>query len=146
MKLIDKQDLIIRSIGALTEDTRPIWGKLTAQTLIPHLIDPFQIALKERPLDFTINAPKWLLKWFVIYSPIPWPKGVKAPDDYLYSKPTSLDKDRSTLIDYLSKFNKTEEYLVMHPTFGKMSKADWDALLYRHFKHHFKQFNLPAIK
>ena len=145
MKLAAHKVSIIRSIDALTEGTKPRWGKLTAQTLIPHLIDPFQIALKERPLNFTINAPKWFLKWLVIYSPIPWPKGVKAPDDFLFSKPTSLAKDKSDLIEYLHKFNATDDFLIMHPVFGKMTKADWDALLFRHLKHHFTQFNLPPI-
>ncbi len=142
MKLQDNKENIINQIRSLNEDTNPLWGMLTASELIVHLSEPFQIALKERPLNFTIPAPKWLVKWIVIYSPFPWPKGTKAPEDYLTLTPSEFHADKETLISYLDKFINSDDLLEDHSAFGKMSKSDWDYLLYRHFLHHFKQFRL----
>lgn len=143
MKLADHYDELRAAIQALEPGTEPKWGTMTPGDLLAHLLDTYRIALKEAPLDFTVPAPKWLMKWIVIYCPIPWPKGkVKAPPAYLSSAPGDLEEDKQRLLDYTRRFIETDEVLRDHSAFGKMTKDDWDHLLYRHFQHHFRQFGL----
>ena len=145
MVLKDKYEQIVQRINDLPIDANPEWGNLTAPKLVAHLIDSMRFAKGEKDLEIKLSIlPKWLLKWLTIYSPMPWPKGIKVPEAFFEHDPREFAEDKKKLIQLIDEYLALpESHTTDHPLFGKMSKKDWDHLKLRHFKHHFKQFNCP---
>ena len=84
-------------------------------------------------------------KWFVIWSPIPWPKGkIKAPPAFFWTPPgPELEADRERLLEYVRRFGKPEEISWgTSPFLGKLDAREWAALNARHLEHHLSQFGV----
>ena len=143
MVLKDNYQQIVTVIKNLEADRKPQWGKLTSKRLIAHLIDSFSFAIGHKKLEMKGSImPKFLMKWMTIYSPMPWPKGIKVPDDFFEYQAENLDEDKTKLIKLIDEFIALpESHTTEHPLFGRMSKKDWDHLSLRHLKHHFRQFS-----
>ena len=47
--------------------------------------------------------------------------------------------EREVLVGYLQKVKHTPD-LEPHPLLGKISRADWGYLIYKHIDHHLRQF------
>ena len=143
MLLKDNYEKIVTRINELDAAQKPQWGKLTTKRLIAHLIDSFGFALAHKKLEMKGSLmPKFIMKWLTIYSPMPWPKGIKVPDEFFEYEADDLAQDKAKLIKLIDEFIALPDtHNTEHPLFGKMSKKDWDHLSLRHLKHHFKQFN-----
>ena len=138
---------IVSRIENLDMAASPAWGTLTAPRLIAHLIDSLLFARGAKVLEIKKPplVPKWLIKWLTIYSPMPWPKGIKAPPSFFEYDPQEFDADKQELIKQLDAFIALpDSHATDHPLMGRLSKKDWDHLNYRHFNHHFRQFNCPV--
>ena len=131
-------------IAELPEDRPAAWGSLTANRLLCHLRDSFDISTGKISMDLKpARFFKGLRKWLVIYSPMPWPKGIKVPDAFFHSDPEQFSDDKSSLLAAIDAFlDLPEDYSFDHPLFGRMNKSDWQRLHLRHMAHHFRQFEL----
>ena len=145
MSFKENYDELVQRIRNLDINTQPHWGSLTAPKLIAHLIDSMRFAKGEKQLEMKpLLLPKFLVKWFTIYSPVPWPKGIKVPQSFFEYDPQEFANDKEILIKLIDEFNALPEtHTTEHPLMGTMSKKDWEHLKLRHFKHHFKQFGCP---
>ena len=58
------------------------------------------------------------------------------------TKPGIFEEDKTILIEYLNRFNETDENFSFsfHPFFGEIGKSHWDRLVVYHLNHHLKQF------
>ena len=82
-------------------------------------------------------------RWFVIWSPIPWPKGkIKAPASFFATSPSPrFEEDREALIEAVGRFEKPDGIAwAESPFLGKLTPRDWAALNARHLDHHLSQF------
>ena len=131
-------------ITELPEEREPAWGSLTAGRLLCHLRDSFDISTGKISMDVKpATFFKGLRKWLVIYSPFPWPKGVKVPEAFFESDPEQFAEDKISLFESMDDFLALpEDYSFDHPLFGPMDKSDWHHLHRRHMAHHFRQFKL----
>ena len=147
MVLKENHEKIVQRINDLPIDASPRWGSLTAPKLVAHLIDSMRFAKGEKKLEMKRPPlPKWLVKWVTIYSPMPWPKGIKVPPTFFEHDPQEFAADKQKLIQLIDEFIALpESHSTDHPLMGKLSKKDWEHLKLRHFKHHFKQFNCPLV-
>ena len=100
MRALDAQSLpdFQKRLQTLTADDRPAWGTITPTGLMRHLIKAFRASLG----DVTItDQSSWLsrtiTRWIVLYMPIRWPKGIKAPKGAV-DQPDA-DEDAATLDD-----------------------------------------------
>jgi hypothetical protein len=95
------------------------------------------------PVQASGRAPKDrpFMKWFILYSPIRWPKGVKVPRSLFPAAAEDFEEQRAAVLNTLEYFEAdpgTE--FGFHPLLGRLSFREWGRLHYRHFDHHLRQF------
>lgn len=138
-----RQELLTR-LGKLTPEAKGAWGKMNAFQMLAHLSDGVRMALgeldvkpKKTPLRF---AP---LKKLVIYV-VPFPKSAPTAPELIARTEGDWDKEVSALKELVVRFSTQQdrEEWASHPAFGKMSKKDWGAVIYKHINHHFRQFGV----
>jgi hypothetical protein len=133
-------------IRALPADAQPRFGTLTAGRMLCHVLDGLKIAFGEvRPEPVRGPLKNALGKWFVIWSPIPWPKGkIKAPPAFFSTPPgPELEADRVRLLEYVRRFERPGEISWgTSPFLGKLDAREWAALNARHLEHHLSQFGV----
>jgi hypothetical protein len=131
-------------IGALSPEAPPRFGTMTVHRMVCHLHDGLRIAFGElRPEPVRTPLKNALGRWFVIWSPIPWPKGrIKAPPSFLATPPSPcFEEDREALASAVRRFEAPGEIAwAESPFLGTLSARDWAALNARHLDHHLGQF------
>jgi hypothetical protein len=133
---------IERRLNVLAADAERQWGTLTPQAAVAHLADSMRMALgqiQDAPLRTALRYPP--LKWLALYV-LPMPKGVRGPDAYFTTPPTTLDEDRGELIRLIEECRRrpADASWGENPFFGPLTKAQWGALAYKHIDHHLRQF------
>lgn len=121
---------------------------MTAHQMICHLADAIRMALDERPVNFCGNwASTHIVKFAALYSPLPWPKGVKGSPELDQetgggTPPVDFESDRDELLTLIERLRKqpADSPSPQHPMFGPLSWAQWKVLTYRHCDHHLRQF------
>jgi hypothetical protein len=144
-----KSDLssYIAHLANLLHGTRPLWGKMTLQHMIEHLI----LAVKSSNGKLKIecfNPPDKLpaLKRFLM-SERPLPKNFINPviGEVLLSLEykdlkSALNALKSEIEDYYKFFKANPDAVTTNPTFGDLNKNEWDLFHKKHFTHHLEQF------
>jgi len=130
----------------LRAEAKPLWGKMSAQQMIEHLIEQLRYTngVLEPILDV---APDVALRRKLITKQrdADIPKNV-----YLGELPDTLEyPDLETAIDQLilelKRFDRhfeTPGREAIHGGFGPMNHEEWIWWHNKHFTHHFKQFGL----
>ena len=134
----------------LSEDTTAKWGILQPQHMIEHLEMQYQIAMEK--IHVRLSTPPDRLEKFieVVYNHQPMMKGFYHPmlkrDELEPLKHESLSEAIEKLFEtrekYETFFKENKGKLTLNPTFGPMSKFEWDLLNRKHVHHHFEQFGL----
>ncbi len=126
------------------------WGILTPQHMVEHLEYQFLIATEKVHTRLAVS-PK-LLEIFepVIYNHEPMMKGYNHPmlkkgelEELRYpSLDMAIEKYFETREKYETYFKERKGKLTLNPTFGMLTKFEWDLLNRKHTHHHFQQFGL----
>ncbi|MFA5803173.1 MAG: DUF1569 domain-containing protein [Melioribacteraceae bacterium] len=143
--LIDK----IKLLGTLKSDTKQLWGKMTAQHMIEHLILAVRTSNGKLNVGCFNPPEKWpTLKRFLLSSR-PLPKEFLNPiigENLLPIEYKNLDEAIKILSqevdDYYEYFEENPDALLLNPTFGELNKAEWDVFHEKHFTHHLSQFGI----
>ncbi|MEO6902805.1 MAG: hypothetical protein ABI315_06610 [Bacteroidia bacterium] len=142
---------IFKTLERLQSNASPAFGIMTPQHMVEHLVFSIRFSNEKEPqkLYFPLEKAEQI-KSFVIYSDAELPIGFKAPvlpkDELL---PLSY-QDLSSAIEMLkleldafdSYFKLNPHNSPINPTMGKLTHTEWIVFHNKHFKHHFKQFNL----
>jgi hypothetical protein len=123
------------------------WGRMSAHQMICHLADSLRMAVGRKPVK-EIGGPfqRSLLKWLVLYFPVPWPTGITTCpeiDQHLEgTRPTDFATDVAEVEALLEHVTSGAGELGRHPhsLFGDMSRAAWLRWGYLHMDHHLRQF------
>lgn len=143
---------IRKALNALTENTKPKWGKMQSQQMLEHV---------EMGLLYSIGEPE-AEKCYIsedeleayqdfLYNFRKMPKGYEAP--FLPSdgslpplKHKNLQAAKEALLETLQRFliyyKEHPEAEHMNYVYGKMNKEMAELLHRKHFTHHFEQFGL----
>ena len=139
----------IEKLILLRANTKPLWGKMTPQHMVEHLILAMRMSTGKLKLE-CFNPPEKLpaLKKFLMSSR-PLPKLFVNPaigENLLPLEYSSLEAAKNILnqeiIDYLNHFELNPEAKTVNVTFGELNKEEWDVFHKKHFLHHFSQFGL----
>jgi len=143
----DKAEILAR-LRTLRPDSARRWGRMSAHQMVCHLADNCRMMLGQKPVSLRSGPlQRTLLKWLVLYVPLPWPHGA----------PTSLELDQiqgggTRPGDFAADVAEVEALLALvtaprrtldrqaHPVFGPMSDAAWLRMAYLHTDHHLRQF------
>ncbi len=146
---IDNESLRIR-LAKLAEDTTAKWGILKPQHMIEHIEMQYQIAMEK--IHVRLSTPIDRLEKFieVVYNHQPMMRGFYnsmlkrdelEPLKYK-SLPEAIENLFETREKYETFFKENKGKLTLNPTFGPLSKFEWDLLNRKHIHHHFEQFGL----
>lgn len=131
-------------LGRLSEDARPLWGRMNAPRMIAHIGSALRMAkgeLEAAPKNLPIRYPP--LKQLIVYW-MPFPKGAPTAPELLSREPgdwTEGVNDVRTQIDEFATRDPRSPW-PDHPAFGKMTSRAWGVLGYRHIDHHLRQFGV----
>lgn len=143
---------IIEASKTLKIDTPPIFGKMTAQHMLEHLIITLKISSGRinlpvfQPSEDAIKQKQTLLE-----TDMKFPRGIQAPgsDGTLTSLKLSNLKDaQQGFSDALEQFNQyfeiNPEETPIHPRFGVLTGLEWKVFHEKHMEHHFLQFGITC--
>lgn len=141
----DFAEEIIERLKALPPDRAPLWGKMKAAELVPHLTQSMLYSMGRR------GTRPFVGNWFtrrvigplVLGGWVPILKNVQlgpaaAPDTAHFS----LDDLQAVLTEYLSAVETGALQPEPHQMFGDIGVDGWARMHAQHFEHHFKQFGL----
>ena len=139
----------LTKINNLKPETKPQWGKMTAQHMVEHLITAVQMSNGKVHFN-CFNPPEKLptLRRFLM-SDRPLPRNFVNPvigPDNLPLRYPDFEETKKILeseINYYHKFFESNPGAKpTNVTFGELNKAEWDQFHKKHFTHHLTQFNL----
>ena len=130
---------------SLNADGKPLWGKMTPQQMVEHLIENVQytngtlaptcrrtpeeaLEAKFRGLDPDVMIPKNLFLG-------------DLPCEYAYTDLSTSITQLMTELDLFDTYFKTNTTAI-HGGFGPMDYNEWVLWHSKHFTHHLKQFGL----
>ena len=137
-------------LSRLADDATPAWGILTPQHMVEHLEYQFHIAT-EKVHTQLMTKPKYMDSYReVLYNHAPMMKGFNHPllnkgtlEDLRHeSLKVAIDKLMESKAKYEAYFKEHKGKKTLNPSFGMMSKYEWDLLNRKHVHHHFQQFGL----
>jgi len=138
---------LIERVHQLGGDERPLWGKMTVNQMMSHLVQAGDLPFVESLPDKSTFASRTFIKPLILYV-LPMPKEVKtSPEMNQQEKgrlPQEFELDRGLLIDSINKLAllPADHKCLYHPMFGKMSSKEWALIAHKHIDHHLKQFGV----
>ncbi|MBS1549053.1 MAG: phenylacetic acid degradation bifunctional protein PaaZ [Bacteroidetes bacterium] len=144
--------LIQKKLNALTINSQPKWGKMTAQEMMEHLEQGILHSMGEPEAECCYTPEENIEKFQdSLYNFRAMPKEFNAPfmpqdGSVPPLRHKNLDVARQSLIDNLKRYiiyykeNPKAEH--MHYVFGKLNKEMSELMHRKHFTHHLEQFGL----
>ena len=139
---------IFERLNILRADQQPIFGLMTAQHMVEHLIWSVTFCNGKFPQQ-QITTPEMAIKLrpLLMHTIKPYPRGIKTP--MLGETPPPLKyTDISSAIEQLKveliafdKFFETNTTAI-NPALGVLNYEEWVMVNNKHFTHHMGQFEL----
>jgi len=140
-------ELLIARLMRLEAAADRKWGTLTPHEMLCHLGDATDSVLGHRRTpDYKVNPRRRpALKWLLLRTSLPWPRGVKTRVGIDPKKggtrPSDFEKDRARVITGLREVaTRSEGLSPSHGIMGVMTVAEWRIWAWRHTDYHLRQF------
>lgn len=139
--------MLVERLNKLTGGETPLWGKMTAEQMMSHLVQGGELPFVESVPDRSTFMSRTFIKPLILYV-LPMPKEVKVSAEMDQQqagrKPEGFEVDKGHLFDSIEKLGNlpVDHKCLAHPFFGKMSAKDWALIAYKHIDHHLKQFGV----
>lgn len=147
---IDYKDMSKR-LNLLTNDTKPLWGKMTPQQMVEQLETTLKYSTGELAVTECKTPEDQLEKYQdSLYNFRKMPKDYPAPflenGELPPLQHKNLDQAKAALVEAVKNYqiyyreHPNAEHL--HMIFGMLNKEMFDLFHQKHFTHHFEQFGL----
>lgn len=143
------KETLLQRLNQLHTTTAAQFGILTPQHMVEHLILTVKMSAGRIPIpEFVPNEKQLAQKQALLFTDIPFPRGVKAPglpDTLLDLRFPDLETAKAELIkswdayQLLFKENPTKQ--TFHPRFGLLNFDEWERFHAKHMDHHLGQFD-----
>lgn len=141
---------LLEYLNRLTEEQRPLWGKMSAQRMVEHLTDSTRIATGENPQELMIPEEKIERMLAFLESDKPMAKEISVPfateemNQKLRNEELELAIDEfvETWLLFEELYEQNPSKTEIHPFYGPLNYSQWLKLSQKHFTHHFSQFGL----
>lgn len=150
MVTISNIDETIAKLSKLQVDAKPLWGGMTAQQMVEHLATTLKISNGKLQLaQRTTIEEGEAIKAQIVHTDMEFPLGLKSPT-IPDGPPVYVNADLATavsalrleLADFSIYHRENPEATPTHPRLGALNHSEWLILHGKHFKHHFKQFDI----
>lgn len=145
---IHNREDVFQRLHTLHPDQQPIFGVMTPQHMIEHLIWGVTFSNGKFPQqqivpdDMTVK-----LRPLLMYTVKPYPRGIKSPmlgdtpPPLIYADiPAAIEQLKQELDDF-DTFFKTNTTAI-NPALGTLNYEEWVMVHNKHFTHHMSQFEL----
>ncbi len=136
---------LIKRINLLGEYSKPKWGKMEVDQMIRHCILWNEMSLGKIPSKQTFLGfifGKSVLRKF-LKDENPLPRNVSTLPFLIIKDHTgNLESNKQKWIEQMNQYVQSDDYIIIHPFFGKMNKNQIGVLAYKHTDHHLRQFNV----
>ncbi len=146
MEKIRNKFLVLKN---LSSNDKPLWGKMTAQHMVEHLIYTFEGSTGVREFECFSPEDKLPKLKRILLSNRPLPKlfitpllGEKLMELKFDSFEVAVSELEKQLESFETYFAQNPEATPINPTFGKLNKEEWIRFHHKHVDHHFSQFGL----
>ncbi len=136
-------------LEVVSEKTKPVWGLMTSQHMVEHLMSALLMSQKEFEIPAAIPKEKQAKARAFLLSDQPLTKSLPTPGKNIELKPLLFDNMNVAKHELIKTIKSTLVYFetnptaeVIHPYGGSFGFAEWMVFHYKHFVHHFKQFGL----
>ncbi len=130
-------------LDALTPDTPPQWGAMTAAQMLAHCAGIQEVAngkpLRNTPLIARLF--KGMIRRMVVGEK-PYPRSTRTHPQYLQTDERDFDTEKRRLLDALQTFKETKGQPGRHPLFGTMTVEEKGWSAFKHLDHHLTQFGV----
>lgn len=122
------------------------WGKMDVAQMLRHIDIAYKNALGEIPVSghpLSVIVSLAPVRKLLIYG-LPFQKNLPTAQEYKVRTAVDFQAAKDEFLRTFQKITQQTETLQFdaHPIFGKLSKEEWGALLYKHLDHHLKQFDV----
>ncbi len=126
------------------------WGKMDAQQMVEHMRDVFKVANGKIVLPLLVTDPEKLTKarafmmseaLFRENTKVPVMPEEPRPHKYAGMQ-EAIKKTAAELADVFTAYAADPAKIFMAPMFGELNYEEQIHLLYKHAKHHLRQFGL----
>ena len=136
-------------LNELEPQQKPLWGKMTPQHMVEHLILAVQMSNGKLKLEcFNPSEKMPSLKRFLM-SGQPMPKLFVNPvigEDLrpleCLSFNEAIEKLKNEIDDHVLFFENNPGAKTVNVTFGELNRKEWTVFNEKHFIHHLSQFGL----
>lgn len=142
-------------VSGLEPQQPPLWGSMNATQMLDHLHDSLRLAMGFFPVTDAMLNEKWeKYKTVGLMSERPIVKNFTNPIFNLKPPAEMVEHEQAkqNLQSGFRLFKQTfaengETFTTLHNMFGYLNYHEWLWFQYKHFSHHFAQFNLiPYIE
>ncbi len=140
-------DNIIRRINNLTPASQPKWGKMSVAQMLAHCNVTYEMIYENihpKPNGFMKFILKMLVKNKVV-SETPYKHNNRTAPQFIIKETKDFEVEKQRLINYITKTQQSGENNFDNKeshSFGKLSKTEWNNMLYKHLNHHLTQFGV----
>jgi DinB family protein len=150
----DARDRFLRvvvkeAVTTLAPDTRPAWGRMTAQQMVEHLTWMYDVSVGAAQVPCFVGEEQQKRIRAFLYDEHPSPRNLtnpalagglpplKSPD--LAAALAALDLARRRFVD---RDESARRVAFTHPVFGPLVREEWSRFHCKHVFHHLLQFGL----
>jgi hypothetical protein len=120
---------------------------MSVHQMVCHLADAFRMATGEQEVaEASSVLDRTIVKWVALYAPLRWPSGIHTRPELDQecggTTPADFAGDVARVQGLVERIAREPRNRACprHPTFGRMSVADWLRWGYLHVDHHLRQF------
>ena len=139
---------LINRINQLSKSSVPKWGKMTVNQMLAHCNVSYEYIYEPGKYKPTSGFMKLIMKIFVktaVVSEKPYKQNSPTGPDFKVSDDKNFNQEKERLIGFIEKTtslgSKYFEGKESH-SFGNLSAAEWNNMLYKHLDHHLTQFGV----
>ena len=141
-----------RLLAHLDPAQPPVWGQMTAQHMVEHLVGALRLSLGQYGLPAPPAGPAIDRMQAFLASAAPFPTNIRNPRMPAVPGPlrlATLPAANTALLllldDFFSHYAHQPTATAAHPMFGPLDFGQWQRFHFKHFTHHLTQFGLlPA--
>lgn len=140
-------DNIIERINHLTPASTPQWGTMSVAQMLAHCNVSYEMIYENihpKPNPFFKFILKTLVKSKVV-GEAPYPHNSRTAPQFIIKETKNFEAEKQRLIDYINKTQQLGENYFDNKeshSFGKLTKTEWNNMLYKHLQHHLSQFGV----
>lgn len=143
----DVVEKTIQRINRLTPSSKPNWGKMNVSQMLAHCNVTYELVYEDKhskPGFFMGLILKSIVKKTVT-SETPYKHNLRTAPAFIMTDTKDFEAEKNRLINYIKKTQELGEIHFdgkMSHSFGKLNKAEWNNMFYKHLDHHLTQFGV----